>query len=400
MKRKKLGVGIIGAGRISANHGIAYRCLSELCELIAVADIDEARSVGFRRTQGCRYAFTDYRKLLERDDVDLVSICTPPHLHKQIIIDALDAGKHILCEKPIARTLLEVDEILQAKQRNPQLKLSVVHQYRCDPTYLRVRDLVSDGCLGRMLMASVRIHVERSAAYYSSAPGRGTWLIDGGGVLINQSIHQLDLLVSLLGSPVEVFAYMRRFGELTEAEDTLVGVARFESDALATIECTVCAHDEWFAIELIGENAQTSIVAKPTSRRSLWAVESKSAAVKRALRLDGLRKHPDMPKGPKRNVVIAQKLISKLRSKSWLPPSHWEHTPYVRSFLECISLSRPSPVSVEEGRRSLELAVALYASAMTSGPITMPISKDCSFYMNVDPKQSVQESSSIGALRI
>ncbi len=385
MQPSVLGVGIIGAGVILPNHALAYRSLPELARLIAVADIDQGRASAAKREHGFQHSYADYRDLLNRDDVDVVSVCTPPHIHTPVVIDCLAAGKHVLCEKPISRTLAEADQTIQAAELHPQVKLSIVYQYRTDPTHERVREMIRQESLGRIFMATLRVRAQRTPAYYATARGRGTWAVDGGGVLINQAVHQLDSLISFLGAPVNVSAVMNTFLQPTEGEDTLVGWIRFENGAFAAIDCTVCAHEEWFAIEVLGENAQVAVRGEPGVQYCTWKVQSKSSAVQRALYMSGLRDHPDLPKGPKRSAELAQKLVCKLRGRQWMRPRHWGHTPHVKRFLESVVSSRAVPVGPREARKSLELAVAMYASALSGEPVQLPILSTDAFYDGILP---------------
>ena len=382
-----LGVGIIGAGVIMRRHATAYRCLPELARLVAVADIDQARAIEAKREHAFQEGYTNYRDLLSRDDIDLVSICTPPQLHMPIIIDALEAGKHVLCEKPMARTLEDADRTIHIADRYPQLALSFVYQYRSDPTHLRIRQLIQNRDLGRILMANVRVRAKRMPAYYAATPGRASWTTDGGGVLINQAIHQLDALIFFLGTPVEVSAAMETFLQPTESEDTLVGWVKFESGAFATIDCTVCAHEDWFAIDVVGENAQTTVRGDPDRHYCTCELESKSTAVKRALRASGLRAFPDLPLAPRRWTVRAQKVICKLRGRQWLPHRYYGHTPHVRDVLQSLRSSKSLPVPPREARRSLELAIALYESALTKQTVRLPIDQNHVFYRGVTPDE-------------
>ena len=387
MKHSEVGVGIIGAGAIVWRHATAYRCLPELARLVAVADIDASRAAAAKREHGFQDAYSDYRDLLSRDDIQVVSICTPPHLHTPIVCDALAADKHVLCEKPMAPTLASADQAIEAADRHPRVQVSYVYQYRSDPTHTRVRHMVQNAHLGRILMGTVQVRAQRTPAYYANKPDRGSWGVDGGGVLINQAVHQLDALISFLGNPIEVSAAMSTFLQPTEGEDTLVGWIRFESGAFATINCTVCAHDEWFAIEVLGENAQMTVRGDPNKHFCIWTVRSKSSAVQRALWSSGLRASPDVPTGPGRSAVLAQKLICKIREQQWLPPRHWGHTPHVRDFLRSVASSQPVPVPPREARRSLELAVALYSAAITGEKVRLPIDRHHSFYSGIPCEQ-------------
>ena len=378
-----LGIGIIGAGVILQNHALAYRGLPELARLIAVSDIDQGRATAAKREHGFQHSYADYRDLLNREDIDVVSVCTPPHVHTPVVVDCLAAGKHVLCEKPISRTLAEADQAIQAADLHPEVKFSTVYQYRTDPAHERVREMIRNESLGRIMMATLRVRAQRTPAYYATAKGRGSWATDGGGVLINQAVHQLDALISFLGAPVEVSAVMNTFLQPTEGEDTLVGWVRFENGAFATIDCTVCAHEEWFAIEVLGENAQVGIKGEPGVQYCTWTVQSKSSAVQRALSRKGLRDYPDLPRGPKPSTILAQKVVCKLRGQTWMRPKHWGHTPHVKRFLESVVSSKAVPVDPREARKSLELAVALYASALSGEPVQLPILSSHPFYNGV-----------------
>jgi UDP-N-acetyl-2-amino-2-deoxyglucuronate dehydrogenase len=380
MGKSVLGIGVIGAGGIVRRHAVAYRCLPEFARLVAVADVDESRAIAAKREHGFQETYTDYRDLLSRDDIEVVSICTPPHVHAPLVVDALRAGKHVLCEKPMARTLEEADQEIEVAERHPELKMSCVYQYRSDPTHKRIRQMIRSQSLGKILMATVRVRALRMPAYYAVAPGRGSLRIDGGGVLINQAVHQLDSLISFLGTPVEASAAMDTFLQPTEGEDTLVGCIKFESGAFATIDCTVCAHDDWFEIEVLGENAQTTVGGTTDRHYCTWTLESKSSAVQRALRASGLRDFPDLSTGPKLSRVRAEKVMCKLRGRKWLPPRHWGHTPHVRDFLESIRTDVDPPVPPREARRSLELAMGLYAAALTGETVRFPIDRNHAFY--------------------
>jgi UDP-N-acetyl-2-amino-2-deoxyglucuronate dehydrogenase len=387
----RLGIGIIGAGNIMRTHAVAYRCLPEIARLVAIADLDIKRANAAKREHDCAETYSDYRELLARDDIQVISICTPPHLHSRMVIDALAAGKHVLCEKPMARILEEADMEIEAAAQREDLKFSCVYQYRSDPAHRRVRAMIRNNWLGKILMATVRVRAKRMPGYYSVAPSRGSRKIDGGGVLINQAIHQLDALISFLGNPIEASAVMNTFLQPTEGEDTLVGWVKFENGAFATIDCTVCAHEDWFAIEVLGENAQTTLSRTIVRSDCAWTVASKSSAVARALRMKGLRDFPSLPSPQPLWRVRAEKLASKLRGRKYLPPWYFGHTPYVREFLNSIRSSGPAPVPPAEARRSLELATGLYAAAVTGETIRFPIGPGHAFYAGLSCAEQVTE---------
>ena len=252
--------------------------------------------------------------------------------------------------------------------------------------------MIRSNSLGKVLMATVRVRAKRMPGYYSAAPGRGSRRIDGGGVLINQAIHQLDALLSFLRNPTEASAVMNTFLQPTEGEDTLTGWVKFESGAFATIDCTVCAHEDWFAIEVLGENAQTMVSGTIDRHDCDWTIASKSSAVKRALRMTGQRAFPNLPSTQPLWRVRAEKLLCKLRGRRYLPPWYWGHTPYIREFLNSIGTSAHVPVPPLEARRSLELATGLYVSAMTGETARFPIGPGHAFYAGIaDPEPNGKE---------
>src|SRR5262249_14422420 len=146
-----LGVGIIGAGDIMKRHAFAFQALPDRARLVAVADIDRARAEAARKQFGFEAAYDDPAALLVRPDIDVVTICTRPNTHASLVVDALGAGKHVLCEKPIAHTLADADAVVAAAERHPDRTVSFVYQWRLDPAVRMVRGLLDAEQLGRAL---------------------------------------------------------------------------------------------------------------------------------------------------------------------------------------------------------------------------------------------------------
>ena len=178
------------------------------------------------------FVTTDYRELLHRDDVDVVSICTPPSLHERMVIDALEAGKYVLCEKPLAHNLAAADRILEAANRFPN-RLSVVYQLRFSPEALRTRWLIEQGHFGRLQFASF-VRVRAIPHQHRSGLGSwwGKWDVAGGGALITQCIHELDLALYFLGPAKRVTAAMATISSPIESEDTVAATIEHESGAV------------------------------------------------------------------------------------------------------------------------------------------------------------------------
>ncbi len=385
MQHQPFGIGVIGAGHIIQRHASAYRALPQLARLIGVADIDPKRAAAAKDRFKFAEAYNDYHELLARDDVEVASVCTPAGCHAPIVIDAVRAGKHVLCEKPMATTLADAVEIIQACGQNPGSTVSFVFQMRSDPVHRRIRRMIDLGQIGRVLKANVTVRLRKKPAYYTSTPGRGTFKVDGGGVLVNQAIHQLDALISFMGEPVEACAVMDTFVMPCEVEDTIVGWVKFAGGAIATIDCTVCAHERNFAIDVLGENAGMRVSGDPDGQKFAWQVKARGGAAAKALRAAGLKECPS-PADPPKWKLRLQKTMCKLRRREWQPPGHWEHTPLVREFLESARAGAEPPVPPAEARRSIELATALYQSAITRTVVRLPLQPGSPLYHGVKPE--------------
>ena len=232
--------GIIGTGAIAAMHAKALEAC-EKAELVSVFDKVTERAAKFAEQYEVR-AIDDFEKFLADPEIDAVTVATPTGIHGQVALPAAKAGKHILCEKPLDITLEKADAIIDACDDNDVI-LSAVFQSRYGSAVEAIKEAVDAGRLGKMVLANTHIHWFRSQEYYDSAGWRGTWELDGGGALMNQSIHNIDLLLYLNGDPAEVFAYTDTLThEGIEVEDTAVAGIKFKNGSLGTIEAsTSCA---------------------------------------------------------------------------------------------------------------------------------------------------------------
>jgi UDP-N-acetyl-2-amino-2-deoxyglucuronate dehydrogenase len=171
-----------------------------------------------------------------------VAVCTPTGRHGEVAIEALEAGKHVIVEKPAEITVARTDEIIDA-QRKASTLVTVISQHRFDPATETVLAAIGRGDLGRLTSGIASIDWWRGQNYYDSGDWRGTWELDGGGALMNQGVHTVDLLVAAMGRPVEVFAYTATLAhQRIEVEDVAVGVVRFDSGALGVLHATTAAN--------------------------------------------------------------------------------------------------------------------------------------------------------------
>ena len=231
---------VVGAGTIGHHHA---KVISELedAELTVVVDTTEGAAQELADSHGA-VPVVNLDEALARDDVDVVAICTPSGMHADQGASALEAGKHVVVEKPVDVSLDAARRLADAEARSPGLA-TVISQHRFDPSSTAVCEAVRGGMLGVVTSGVASVSWWRSQTYYDSGGWRGTWLLDGGGSLMNQSIHRLDLLVWMMGRPVEVTAYTACLALVgIEVEDTLVATVRFESGALGVVHATTAAY--------------------------------------------------------------------------------------------------------------------------------------------------------------
>jgi UDP-N-acetyl-2-amino-2-deoxyglucuronate dehydrogenase len=265
----KVGYGIIGTGAIAEMHAAALKLLDNSM-LVAVYDKVPERAKAFAKKHKVK-AYENFDKFLADKLVMAVTVATPTGIHGNVAIPAANAGKHVLCEKPLDVTLEKADAIIDVCEKNNVL-LSAVFQSRFSRSVQEVKKAIDAGRFGKMVLASTQVRWYRSQEYYDSAGWRGTWELDGGGALMNQSIHTVDLLVYLNGDPAEVFAYA---GDLThkniQVEDNLVATVRWENGSLGVIEVsTSCNPGFPRKIDISGDGGSISLVDDKITR---WVFE-------------------------------------------------------------------------------------------------------------------------------
>jgi UDP-N-acetyl-2-amino-2-deoxyglucuronate dehydrogenase len=232
---------LVGAGVIGKQHGLVMSQLADRLDLVAVVDIDLAKAQALAAERGGT-AYASLADALAAEDIDVVTVCTPTGRHAEVAIEALRAGKNVIVEKPAEITTAKTDEIIEAQQKAGTI-VTVISQHRFDPSTEQTLTAIADGEFGRITSGIASIDWWRGQSYYDSGDWRGTWELDGGGALMNQGVHTVDLLVAALGRPVEVFAYTATLAhERIEVEDVAAGVVRFASGALGVLHATTAAY--------------------------------------------------------------------------------------------------------------------------------------------------------------
>ena len=347
---------VIGCGVIGKHHA---RTLAELpeAELAAVVDTVPERADQLGSKYGVP-AFHSVDEALRHPDVDAVAVCTPSGDHAGPAIEALRAGKHVVIEKPLDVTPDAVAAVAKEAAVSGRA-VTVISQHRFDAAAQIAHAAVQDGKFGSLTSGGADIAWWRSQGYYDSGDWRGTWALDGGGVLMNQGIHSIDLLVWLLGQPTEVFAWTGTLAhERIEVEDTAVATIRFRSGALGVVRGTTAAYPGLTArIQVHGDHGSAVI----DDDQLVYFHAS-----------DGATDAPAYGGGAGDNQA-AQVLPTQAGGTAGGDPSALSdaHTAQYRDFLSAIAEGRPPLVTIEENTRTLEVIWAIYESARRGRPVAV-----------------------------
>lgn len=239
MIQGNLGFGIVGCGMIARWHANAIKNIPG-AQLAGVTDTGAEYRKAFAEEYGVK-AFESAEELFKSPEVDVVCICTPSGLHAPLAIQAAHAGKHIIIEKPMAITIKEADDIIHAVEAN-KVKMAVISQLRFSPAVVKIKEAVDSGALGKLVCGDIYMKFYRSQEYYDMSGWRGTWKMDGGGALMNQGIHGVDLLQYIMGPVKSVFAYTKTLARKIEVEDTAAAVVEFENGAVGVIQGTTSVY--------------------------------------------------------------------------------------------------------------------------------------------------------------
>lgn len=237
---QKMRFGIVGCGVIAPTHADAIRSLANDAELVAVTDELPERASVMGERYGVR-AYSDLAAMLAEEQLDVVDVCTPSGLHGRHACQIMQAGCHVVVEKPMEISTAAIEMMLRV-QADTGRKMTVISQHRFDEASQHVHALVAEGAFGRLVLGNAHIPWWRSQKYYDSGAWRGTWALDGGGVLMNQSVHSVDVLQWLMGRVVAVTAYTGTLAHSMETEDVAVAILRFANGALGTINATTGAY--------------------------------------------------------------------------------------------------------------------------------------------------------------
>ena len=348
-------IAIIGTGGIAHEHMKAYLALKDRCRVAALMDIIPGKAARFAEEFGLSCdTYEDHRDILLREDIDLVDVCTPPYCHASVTADALRSGKNAVCEKPMAASLEECDEMLKARDESGKI-LSIIAQNRFRKPIRDLKALIDSGIAGPVRHAQIDSCWWRAHNYYDLW-WRGTWEKEGGGCTLNHAVHHIDMLGWMMGLPQKVTSVMANTAhDNAEVEDLSVSVMEYPG-ALATVTASVVHHGEDQKLVFQCEKARIS------APYDVFA----SIPQPNAFPL----KRPDK--------AFEKKAADYLSS---LPELEYEcHTGQLENVLTAIETGTEPAITGEDGRRTIEMITAIYKAASSRQVVELPLQKDDPFY--------------------
>lgn len=364
-KTQRLRYVVIGAGAgIFAAHQPAL-ALPEI-ELVAVSDVNVERGQPVADEFGCAF-YPDYKQMLAETRPDVAVLLTPPFLHASIACACLEAGCHVLTEKPMAVQVEEADEMIAAARRYQRL-LGVVFQQRNRPEIQAARKLLQEGIIGDVQRVEFSAVWTRPASYFALASWRATWAGEGGGVLTNQAAHNLDLLCYLLGSPKRLFAWTRRQLHQIETEDTVQAQMEWANGALGSLHISTAQADEDERIKIVGTKG--------------WLEIGHGKLQAQTLDLD-MHEYASITQNPYASPARSPFPIT-------LEPGRADHIPIYRSFNQAIFTQMSDYCDGEQARAGLELANAIIYSNYRHCEVELPLDRQAYAVLLAELRQQSQ----------
>lgn len=341
---RKIKLAVVGCGRISKNHfGSVEKHASDL-ELVAVCDNDPEvleRHIAAYRVPG----FLSYNELLKQSDCDLVAICTPSGLHPQMVIEAAEAGKHVMTEKPMATRWKDGLDMIQACDK-ARVRLFVIKQNRRNSTLQLLKRAIDEKRFGKIYMVHLNVFWTRPQAYYDSAKWRGTWEMDGGAFM-NQASHYVDLLEWLIGPVADVQAMTGTLARDIEVEDTGVMNVRWRNGALGSMAVTMLTYPKNLegSITIIGEKGTARVGGVAVNDIQIWDFADS-------------RDYDELVKSANYETTSVY---------------GFGHPLYYKNVIDVLRGEAEPETDGREGLKSLEVLIAAYMSARDHRTVSLPL---------------------------
>ncbi|MBS0209343.1 MAG: Gfo/Idh/MocA family oxidoreductase [Planctomycetes bacterium] len=348
------GFGIIGCGMISRFHAKAIADVKG-GKLVACFDAFPASADKLAAETGCK-AYHDLDAMLKNPAVEIVTIGTPSGAHLDPAVAAARAGKHVIVEKPLEITLKRCDKII-AECEKAGVKLGAIFPSRFHDSSQQIRRAIDSGRFGKLAMGDAYVKWFRSQQYYDSGAWRGTWELDGGGALMNQAIHNVDLLAWFMGPVAEIRAQVATLAhERIAVEDTAVATLRFANGALGVIEASTAAYPGYLKrLELHGSTGSAMMEEEDLVKWDFAKPEKRDAAI-----IAGMNGRKSTGGGAGDPSAIG----------------HHGHAKQFQDMVDAIKKDRRPAVDGPEARRSVEIILGIYKAAETGKPVTLPLAGD------------------------
>lgn len=343
------GFGIVGCGMIAKFHARAIADLPD-AKLVACYNRTAPKAEALAKEFGGE-VYTDFDAMLARKDLDVITICSPSGAHQEPAVAAAKAGKHVIVEKPLDVTLERCDAMISACDK-AGVKLATIFPSRFHRSSQLMKQAINEGRFGKLSLGDAYVKWFRTQQYYDSGAWRGTWQFDGGGALMNQAIHSVDLLLWLMGDAVEVSAFTATLAhERIEVEDVATATVRFASGALGVIEATTAAYPGALKkIEIAGSTGMAVLEEEDIIK---W----------------------DFAEPKPSDEKLREEMLGRTKTGGGAADpaaiGHHAHALLFQDFLDAIAQNRAPMIDGRDGRRSVELILAIYESAKTGKPVKL-----------------------------
>ncbi|MDR1957537.1 MAG: Gfo/Idh/MocA family oxidoreductase [Planctomycetaceae bacterium] len=345
--------GIIGCGMIASFHAKAIREIGG--NLVACFDHVPQSSERIAKEYGAK-SYIDLNSFLTHPNLEIVTIGTPSGAHCETAVAAAEAGKHVIVEKPLEITLERCDKIIAACDK-AGITLSTIFPSRFHDSSRKIKKAIESGRFGKLTIGDAIVKWYRTQEYYDSGAWRGTWELDGGGALMNQAIHSVDLLTWLMGPVVEVNAVTSLLAhERIAVEDTAAAAIRFQSGALGIIEATTAAYPGYLKrIEIHGSTGSAVMEEEDIIKWDFASSIDDDAEIRE---------------------TMTNRLSTGGGAADPAAIGYHAHARQFRDVLDAIDSGRKPLVDGHEGRKSVEIILAIYAAAEKQAAVTLPLGSD------------------------
>ena len=358
---EKLKTGIIGCGKVGDFHAKAFEAL-ENSEFTAVCDNNIERARAFADRYGVK-AYDDIEAMIRECGLDVVSICTPHPLHANPAVIAADCGCNVLIEKPLASSLEDCDRIIEAGDRN-HVTIGTMVQRRFYRPCMRIHQAIEDGKIGRPVLGMVTMLGWRDKNYYDSDPWRGSWKGEGGGVMVNQAPHQIDLLQWCMGEVDEIYGVWKNLNHpYIEVEDTAVAVIKFKNGGVGNIVVSNSQNPALFGkVHIFGENGAG--VGVQTDGGAMFVA--------------GMSSITEAPYNDLWTVAGEENMLETWKREDTdffnsVDSMYYYHREQIKDFVDAVQKGEKPLVDAREGRKTVEIFTGIYRATETNSVIKFPI---------------------------